>query len=178
MQKTGIIISLSLAGIIGLLVPSATFAAAESASTPAAADYPVRLIIPSIALNAPIQKVGLTKSGDMAVPSGSTNNVGWYKNGTTPGQAGSAVIDAHVFAAFKGLNKLTAGADIYVEMQSGVWLHFTVAAAQTYPLASVPLNTLFNRADAPRLNLITCAGKLTQDHSTYDHRLVIYTTLA
>jgi hypothetical protein len=41
----------------------------------------------------------------------------------------------------------------------------------------VPADELFNRADTARLNLITCAGSLTRNRTTYDHRLVIYTKL-
>ncbi len=113
----------------------------------------------------------------MDVPDGDTKNVGWYSSGTVPGNVGSAVIDAHVFAAFAKLKNIKVGSDIYVETDSGQKLHFVVSEIKTYALKDVPTDLLFNRADTARLNLITCAGKLTADHSTYDHRLVVYATL-
>ncbi len=113
----------------------------------------------------------------MDVPSGNTDNVGWYKNGTVPGQLGSAVLDAHVFAAFKNLKNLLPGSDIYLLMNSGNFLHFITTDAKIYALNEFSSIPLFNLADTQRLNLITCSGSLTKDHSTYDHRLVVYTKL-
>ena len=140
--------------------------------------YPVRLIIPSIGLDAPVDPVGLDASGNMAVPSGSTKDVGWYKGGALPGDVGSAVIDAHVFAGFAQLKYVSPGSDIYVVTEDGTKLHFVVSTTDTYALGALNPAELFGLNDARRLNLITCAGNLTPDHSTYDHRLVVYAVLA
>lgn len=136
-------------------------------------DYPVRISAPSIGLNAPIQSVGTTSDGAMAVPSGKTNNVGWYKYGVTPGQNGTAVLDAHVFAAFKNLANVKVGGDIYITMASGKKLHFVVTKSQMYTLASLSSSTLFAQSSSQALNMITCAGNLTADRTTYDHRLIV-----
>jgi LPXTG-site transpeptidase (sortase) family protein len=138
---------------------------------------PFRLTIPGIKLDSAISPMGLNDKGELDVPDGSTKDVGWYAGGTVPGQNGSAVLDAHVFAAFGKLKNLKPGANIYVTAKNGTKLHFQVYAAKTYKNADVPLNVLFNKADGKYLNLITCAGKLTADHSTYDHRLVVYAKL-
>lgn len=138
---------------------------------------PIRLRIPSIGLNDPIVPVGLNSIGQMAVPNGNTNNVGWYEDGTVPGEEGSAVLDAHVFAAFAKLNSLNVGDDIYVTTADGTMLHFRVYETDTYADADVPLERLFNQDGGEYLNLITCAGKLTPDRSTYDHRFVAYAEL-
>jgi len=140
-------------------------------------DYPVELQIPSIHLVSPIQQVGLNSKGEMDVPDGNTNKVGWYKYGTVPGQIGSSVLDAHVYAAFSKLKYLKTGDSIYIRTKNGNTLHFQVEETQYYRLSAVPAVTLFNRSDARRLNLITCAGSLTKDRSTYDHRLIVYTKL-
>ncbi|MDB5224979.1 MAG: hypothetical protein JWO43_601 [Candidatus Adlerbacteria bacterium] len=139
---------------------------------------PTRLKIPSINMNVRVISVGLNNKGEMAVPDGDTNDVGWYKNGTLPGDTGSAVFDAHVFAAFAPLAKLAVGSSIYVTTEQGATLHFIVEETKTYALKDVSADHLFNRTDAKRLNLITCAGQLTPDHSTYDHRLIVYAVLA
>ena len=139
--------------------------------------YPEQLSIPSVGITSPIQAVGITANGEMAVPSGKTNNVGWWKGGALPGQKGTAVLDAHVFAAFKKLDQVKVGDSLYVETANGTRLRFVVEAVQTYALSAITSEMLFGEDGTPRLNLITCAGKLTKDHSTYDHRLVVYTKL-
>src|SRR4051812_40469377 len=78
-------------------VPPHVTIAGDVAPAPAftGADYPVRLSLPAIGLSDAIIKVGLNAEGEMAVPSGNSSNVGWYKDGTLPGEVGSAVLDAH-----------------------------------------------------------------------------------
>ncbi len=140
-------------------------------------DYPVRIVAPSISLNSPIQGVGVDKTGAIDVPSGKTKNVGWYKYGTVPGNVGSAVLDAHIFAAFSKLAFLKENEDIFVYMNSGQIFHFKVSAAKTYPLKNLTSSQLFISDGIEHMNLITCAGSLTKDRSTYDHRLIVYTNL-
>jgi sortase (surface protein transpeptidase) len=139
---------------------------------------PVRVIIPAINLDSKILSLGKEKNGEMSVPSGKSNDVGWYKYGTVPGNMGSAVLDAHVFAAFANLNKLKSGDNIFVLTDKGEKLRFVVGEAKTYKLNALSPNTLFHQNDAKRLNLITCAGSLTKDKSTYTHRHVVFAVLA
>lgn len=134
---------------------------------------PTRLSIPSIGFNNPIVKVGVNGAGEMDVPSGSTNNVGWYKNGTFPGEIGSAVIGAHVFAAFEKLDQVKPGSEVTVTMSDGSKKKFVVESATVYKLSDMSAEHLFNQGGARRLKLITCAGSLTADGSTYTHRLVV-----
>lgn len=138
---------------------------------------PARLRIPSIRLDAPIQPVSITESGAMDVPDGKSKNVGWYEHGTLPGKVGSAVMDAHVYAAFKNLRKAKVGADVYVDMSDGSTLHFQIMDSRLYKLADVPGELIFARADGEWLNFITCAGTFIKSWDTYDHRLVVYTKL-
>jgi LPXTG-site transpeptidase (sortase) family protein len=124
-----------------------------------------------------VVNVGVTAEGEMDVPDGKTSNVGWYQYGTVPGEVGSAVIGAHVYAAFSKLRRLKAGSDIYIVTAGNKTLHFVVDRVKTYALADLSPEELFNSADGKHLNLITCSGSLTRDRSTYDHRLVAYATL-
>jgi sortase (surface protein transpeptidase) len=151
---------------------------ATPVSKPNTSSVPVRLLIPAIGLDDPIVSVGLTESNAMDVPSGKTNNVGWLSGGPKPGAIGSAVLDAHVFAAFARLKDVPVGSDIYVLTEAGTELHFIVRESLLYKLSELSPDLLFGRNDARRLNLITCAGQLTPDHSTYDHRLVLFAELA
>lgn len=146
--------------------------------TRAGSTEPVRLHIPSIKLNAPVQKVGVNEKGEMDVPSGKSKNVGWYAHGTKPGDRGSAVMDAHVYAAFSKLKHVKAGDRVYVTTESGEQLDFVVWGTATYKLEDVPREYLFAQNDAARLHLITCAGTYSKRLGTYSHRLIVFATLA
>jgi|GEM_PF-1121795 LPXTG-site transpeptidase (sortase) family protein len=136
-----------------------------------------RLVIPSINLSDPVIPVGTDATGAMAVPNGKTSDAGWYDGGPQPGEVGSAVLDAHVFAAFKNLNEVKVGDSIFVE-ENGESLRFVVTKVETFALSQITSQDLFTPTSDRDLNLITCAGKLTPDRSTYDHRLVVYSALA
>jgi sortase (surface protein transpeptidase) len=145
-------------------------------------EKPSRIQIPSIGVDADIQDVGIGKTGNMAVPTNYTD-VGWYRYGTVPGQIGSAVIDGHVDngaglnAVFARLSELHPGDDIYVLTETERRLHFKVQEVGHYALKDVPLKTLFNREDAPRLNLITCEGTWIPSEKEYDERMIVYSVL-
>lgn len=139
--------------------------------------YPTKLSIPAIRLASRVVPVNVNSSGEMDVPSGNTNNVGWYEGGVLPGERGTSVMDAHVFAAFENLSSVQVGDDLYVDTADGRRLHFVVRAVRTYALSELTPDMLFERTDGRHLNLITCAGSLTSDRSTYDHRLIVYTEL-
>ncbi len=138
---------------------------------------PLALTIPSIDFDASVIEVGLNNKGEMDVPSGTSSDVGWYKYGTEPGEVGSAVIDAHVYAAFKDLDQVEVGDSIYVTGNTGEQLHFVVEEVATTKLEQTSAARLFNRIDKARLNLITCAGTYVASRGTYDHRLVVYAVL-
>ena len=138
---------------------------------------PVAVAIPSVELNSPIQNMGVLPNGELDVPSGKTNNVGWYAAGTVPGDVGSAVFDAHVFAAFNRLDEVEAGEEILVKSADGEVQRFRVETAEVFKLKDLSPQYLFSRKDTKRLTLITCAGQLTADHSTYTHRLVVSAVL-
>jgi LPXTG-site transpeptidase (sortase) family protein len=114
----------------------------------------------------------------MDVPSGSTSDVGWYAGGTVPGDAGSAVMDAHVFAAFARLSEVKEGDSIYVRMADGTAKRFVVTRAQVYKTGELAPEELFSRAGGRFLHLITCAGEPAPDRASYTHRLVVYAALA
>lgn len=149
----------------------------EDAQTETAPLYPRRLIAPAIELDSPIERVGINDKGDMAVPDGDTENVGWYEDGTIPGESGTAVLAAHVFAAFSELDRLPEGSDMYVEMSDGSVRHFIVDEIVNYALEDLSPEQLFNRADTKRISLITCAGRYQRSLGTYDRRLVVSATI-
>lgn len=144
---------------------------------------PVRLLIPTLNIDANVQMTGVSAKGNMGVPTNFTD-VAWFDGGTMPGQIGSAVIDGHVDnglgldGVFKHLGDIKVGDDIYVRTKEGAELHFVVHDIENYPYQSVPTEQIFHSQDGlQHLNLITCEGAWVKGDKTYDHRLVVYSTL-
>jgi sortase A len=143
---------------------------------------PARLIIPSLAIDASVQYLGINTLGNMMAPSNFTD-VGWYKYGPAPGNVGSAVVDGHVdnglglAGVFKNIDTLKVGDALEVRTVNGSLLHFTIYNVELYPYKSVPADLLFNKNDGAYLNLITCDGAWVAGQDTYDHRLVIFSRL-
>jgi len=164
------------------LVP-ATVTTTSTKALQGVAGVPIRIRIPSIEVDASVVDVGLGKTGNMAVPL-SYSDAGWYRYGPKPGEAGSAVLDGHIDngfglpAVFARLKELKEGDDIYIETKEGETLHFVVETAETYDVAHVPLEKLFNRDDTARLNLVTCEGEWLAEEKMYDERHVVYAVLS
>ena len=120
--------------------------------------YPQYLRIPSIGVKAKVQKVGITKLGNMSTPNNYTD-VGWFKYGTMP-------------AVFADLKDVKVGSDVYIDQASGDTLHFVVRDIKTYDYKA-PTEEIFNQNDAPLLKLITCTGSWISEYRTHNQRLVI-----
>ncbi len=167
--------------------PEVEIAVPNASTTPGQevdpSERPSQVIIPALKIDADVQHVGVKPDGSMGTPNNFTD-VAWYKYGPAPGYRGSAVIDGHVdnglslAGVFKHLGDIKVGDDVYVKTAGGKTLHFVVEDVETYPYQSVPTEKIFERADKPRLNLITCDGKWVKGKDTYDERLVVYTVLA
>ncbi len=155
---------------------------AHTALAATATNPPVRLLIPSLTIDAAVQQVGVAISGNLAVPNNYTD-VAWYRGGPAPGQIGSAVMDGHTdngFAlpgVFKYLGEIKKGDSIYVVAHDGSKIAFVVMDIQIYPYQSAPTNLIFKRNDRARLNLITCDGAWIAGQKTYNERLVVFAEL-
>ncbi|MGH2458970.1 MAG: sortase domain-containing protein [Chloroflexota bacterium] len=146
-------------------------------------DGPVTLIIPKIKVTAPVESVGLDRTGAMATPT-TAFRVAWYDGGPLPGKPGNAVIDGHLDsriygeAVFWNLDKLAPGDKVEVAMPDRRTLTFVVDRVAVYPYDKAPLDQIFGPASAPNLNLITCSGVFDRASDNYNRRRVIYTRLA
>lgn len=148
-----------------------------------AGELPSRILVPSLGIDAKVQKVGVTSAGNMANPTNFTD-VGWYKNGVVPGHPGSAVMAGHVDnglslpGVFKKLHTVTPGGDVYVVTESGKELKFVVTDVSSYEYRSAPADEIFSKDGRPVLRLITCAGRWLGAERTYDQRIVVTAELA
>ncbi len=145
---------------------------------------PVRLLIPAIRVDAPVEDVGITASGDLGVPRRNPwEDTGWYQDGPRPGARGSSVIDGHLDrpgklpAVFWRLRDLRVGNDVFVIDAQGRRYHFRVTGVVLYLPQEAPLQQIFGNESGSFLNLITCAGEwIVSQHQTM-YRLVVYTSL-
>jgi sortase (surface protein transpeptidase) len=145
---------------------------------------PVRLLIPMIGVNAPIEVVGVTPNDDLAVPARNPwVDVGWYGSGPRPGERGSAVIDGHLDrpggspAVFWRLQDLHPGDEVMVIDASGKTLRFHVTGTAFYSPQEAPIQEIFGNETGAYLNLITCAGDWIPSQHQTSLRLVVYTAL-
>lgn len=141
---------------------------------------PIRLTIPVINVNANVQHIGLTTTGDMQVPT-NTIDVGWFDLGPRPGERGSAVIGGHFNnkngeeGVFADLDKLKQGDKVYVEDSQGKTITFIVQESRTYDPGYA--EEVFSLSDSEHLNLITCEGKWDAIQKSYSKRLVVFTNM-
>lgn len=140
---------------------------------------PIRLKIPKIDVDAPIDYVGLTPQGDLDIPKGPTN-AGWYKSGPRPGEKGSSVVDGHFgwvngkAAVFDNLHKLRKGDVITVEDEKGSTTMFVVSKSQTYAPNDIATAVFRSSDGKAHLNLITCQGDWNTNQDSYSARLVVF----
>jgi len=146
---------------------------------------PVRLIIPALAINAPVEGVGTQPNADLATPTQNPwQDVGWYNLGPHPGERGSAVIDGHLDrpggfpAVFWHLRDLHVGDEVLVKNTSGKTIRFQVTRIEFYAPQDAPIQDIFGNWGGTYLNLITCAGDWIPSQHQTNLRLVVYTSLA
>ena len=153
-------------------------------ATPKPANFiiPTKIKIPAINIDTFVERVGVTKEGNMDVPK-NIWNTGWFGDGGyRPGDDGNAVIAGHLdapgtVAVFWNLDKLKVGDKVVLTDQAGKQMTFEVYDKQIYPINNAPLQTIFGPANEPHLNLITCGGTFNRASQIYDKRLVVYTKL-
>ena len=159
-------------------VPAKTSQVAPPSTLPRVG-VPVRLKIPSIAVNAAIISVGEAADGSMGVPT-KPRDTAWYAFGPRPGEIGSAVIAGHVnwlygaTGAFERLKSLKPGAKISIQDDAGLITNFVVRTSRNYA-AAADATDIFSSADGQsHLNLITCGGTWDKRTKQYNKRLVVF----
>lgn len=139
---------------------------------------PLTLKIPKLDLETNIVNLGLNQDQTVEVPKGYTE-VGWYKNGPTPGELGPAVILGHVDsvdgpAVFYRLGKLEAGDRVEVVREDGTTATFEVTELGRYPQDEFPTQLVYGDVPYAGIRLITCTGVFDRKTQRYSHNLVVY----
>ncbi|MDA0635031.1 class F sortase [Nonomuraea sp. MCN248] len=144
---------------------------------------PVRLKIKRLGVDAPVRSVGLARDGTIQVPPADNPNlVGWYRNMSTPGEAGPAVLLGHKdtrtrSAVFSRLPELRNGDTIEVKRQDGVTAVFTVGGIEQADKKTFPTERVYGPQQNAQLHLITCGGAYNRNTGHYTDNVIVYATM-
>ncbi|MGY1747049.1 class F sortase [Blastococcus sp. SYSU D00695] len=158
-------------------LPEAVARDASPAAAPAA-PAPVRLAVPALGVDAPLDPVGVATDGQMELPA-DVSRVGWYRFGPAPGGPGSAVLAGHVDDAEQGLGALgrlrdaEPGDEVLVTDATGATTRWRVVGRELVTKQELPLDRLFAREGAPRLVLVTCGGPFLPEYRSYRDNVVV-----
>ena len=158
------------------LVPGAEQSVA-SPSPGRLAGTPVAVRISAIGVDARLVTLGLDAGGALEVPP--YDLAGWFGGGAKPGEAGPAVIAAHVDsktgpAVFYRLRALEAGDAIDVEYDDATTKTFVVTGADAFAKDSFPTDSVYGQTQGPELRLITCTGRFDRRTGSYADNLVVW----
>lgn len=159
-------------------VESPAVGAFRSDRTYQAVPVPVRLRIPQLRVDTPLQRLGRAADGTIAVPS-KASVAGWYAEGPRPGQAGPAVILGHVDwaggpAVFFRLADLRPGAVVQVVREGGSVMAFRVTGLSQVPKASFPTDLVYSPTLQPALRLVTCGGSYDRKTRNYRDNVIVH----
>nr|WP_246299467.1 class F sortase [Nocardioides panaciterrulae] len=133
---------------------------------------PVRIAIPAIGVDSPVNPIGLAEDGSLAVPQPGPrlDEAAWFENSPTPGQPGPAIIEGHVDSpegpsVFFRLGAVKPGEIIRVWRADGIVTTFRINAVRDFSKASFPTQLVYGGdLSAPTLRLITCSDFNTTTH--------------
>ncbi|MFJ6835034.1 class F sortase [Streptomyces sp. NPDC091209] len=122
------------------------------------------LRIPSLGLDAPVVGLRLDRERRLTTPPmDEPTLVGWYTDGPTPGERGTALVVGHRDtrtgpAVFAPLERIRPGARVEARRVDGRTAVYTVDAVRTYAKAHFPDQEVYGNRGRPELRLITCGG--------------------
>ncbi|MFB9367914.1 class F sortase [Kitasatospora sp. NPDC001664] len=125
---------------------------------------PTRIRIPAIGVDAPVTGLGLDGGGRLEPPAEKERNLaGWYREGITPGQRGTAIVAGHVDTAegpavFYRLGSLHKGDQVAVDGEDRGTGWFVVDAVESFAKRDFPDTRVYGQGRDSQLRLITCGG--------------------
>jgi LPXTG-site transpeptidase (sortase) family protein len=162
-------------------VPTATAAAFPPPNpAPPSEAPPVRLTIPQIDVDAPLESQTVQANGVMPNPSGpevvAVYDLSAYHPGQEhrPGFGGNAILSGHVDyirygpAVFWDLSELKLGDEVQVLLKDGTNFRYAVVWNEKWSLGEIPWDRLFEINGRDAVTLITCAG--SWDGQSYSAR--------
>lgn len=139
---------------------------------------PVRLRIPSIGVDAPVDPLALDRNGVLPPPD-TNDGTGWWRAGPEPGERGPAVIVGHVDsytgpAVFVRLRDLAAGDRILVDRADGSTAVFVAQRTERHPKDAFPTRAVYGDTADAELRLVTCGGDFSTEDRRYADNVIVY----
>jgi sortase (surface protein transpeptidase) len=152
------------------------------APAPREAAEPMRVRVPAIGVDSPLDRLGTDATGALETPADHAR-AGWFDGGPAPGDVGPAVLAGHVDsyegpAVFWGLRELTAGDEVLVDRADGTTARFTVARVERHPKDAFPTDEVYGPTPDAELRLITCGGEFDRSRRSYRDNVVVFAALA
>ncbi|WP_436521532.1 class F sortase [Actinoplanes sp. HUAS TT8] len=143
---------------------------------------PVRLRIPALGVDSPIQGLGLREDGEVEVPA-TVGVAGWYRLGARPGQPGPAVILGHVDSKtepgiFARLSGVTVGTEVRVDRSDGTTATFRITGVSQVAKVRFPTDLVYAPTLDPTLRLVTCGGSFDRSRGSYRDNVIAFADLA
>ncbi|MGO1165025.1 MAG: class F sortase [Janibacter sp.] len=161
----------------------AVHAPSGASSQPRSGVAPESVHIPSLEVDASLLDLGLTKGGQLEVPTmAQADRPGWYEHSSVPGETGPAVIAGHVDsqtgpAVFFELDTLQEDDTIRVDRSDGKTAVFAVTKVAAYDKDEFPTDAVYGSVAGQELRLITCGGDFEQDEGSYEQNVVVFAEL-
>ncbi|GAA1828961.1 hypothetical protein GCM10009836_03430 [Pseudonocardia ailaonensis] len=161
--------------------PAPVAAAPLPAVSPApAADpghAPLRVRIPGIGVDSAVVGIGVDGTGAL-VPPDSTAVTGWFTAGPAPGDAGPALLAAHVDSkagpgVFFRLRDLRSGDLVEVVRRDGSTVAFTVDGQSRAAKTAFPTDLVYAPTPGPELRLVTCGGAFDRKAGSYLDNVIV-----
>ncbi len=140
---------------------------------------PLLIRIPSVAITARLEPLGLTTDGALDAPV-SPADAGWYEGGPRPGAPGNAVVVGHsgwrddIPAAFDNLKNLEPDELIYIDTRLGTTEAFIVRSWRFLAENESTKSIFVQTGETARLRLITCSGDWDERTKSYSRRLIVF----
>ncbi|MET8245345.1 class F sortase [Streptomyces sp. NPDC005202] len=143
---------------------------------------PTTLRIPSLGINAPV--IGIRLDGNRQLetpPVDKPKLVGWYQDGPTPGESGTAVAVGHRdtktgAAVFAALGQVEPGSRVEARRVDGRTAVYTVDKVRVFDKARFPDKEVYGPSRRPELRVITCGG-LFNRRTGYSSNVVVFAHL-
>lgn len=143
---------------------------------------PVRLRVGSIAVDAPVVRLGVEAGGQLEVPS-RRGDAGWYLAGSAPGEPGPTVIAGHVSlrsgpGVFFRVGELGVGSAVDVERGDGASFRYVIDRVERHPKAAFPTTAVYGATAGAEIRLVTCGGVVDAATGRFTDNVIAFGRLA
>lgn len=161
--------------------PSPTAGVVPALPAVLAASVPVRLEIPSLAVDSELMELGLQDDGSLEVPPGAFP-AGWFSGAPTPGERGPAIIVGHIDwltgpGVFFRLASLAVGDEVRVTRADGSVAVFRTTQVTRYPKDDFPTDLVYGDLEHAGLRLVSCGGEFDRSTGHYEDNVVAFAEL-